>query len=66
MKKNQDKIIELHTHLKSYFKNKNFGLRDGYIYTGFAKKIQFELFVDYKRISLKYPYPNITKEKKIL
>ena len=61
--KNQKKIDELHTHLKANFKSKEFGLREGYIYAGFTKKIQFELFLDYERISLKYPYPNISNEK---
>lgn len=61
--KNQEKINELYYHLKANFKTKDFGLRDGYIYSGFSKKIQFELFVDYLRIGLKYPYPNISDEK---
>jgi hypothetical protein len=60
---NLEKLNELHSHLKVNFKSNNFGLRDGYIYSGFTKKIQFELFVDYLRIGLKYPYPNISEIK---
>lgn len=59
----QQKIEELYNHLKDNFKIKNFGLRDGYIYSGFTKKIQFELFIHNDRISLKYPYPNISSKK---
>ncbi|WP_338376460.1 hypothetical protein [uncultured Flavobacterium sp.] len=61
--KNQEKIEELYSYLKTNFETKGFGLRDGYIYSGFSRKIHFELFVDYLKIGLKYPIPNISEKK---
>lgn len=61
--KNQEKIEELYSYLKTNFKTKEFGLRDGYLYSRFSRKIHFELFIDYLKIGLKYPIPNITVEK---
>jgi len=63
MNDKQDKLKQLNEHLNREFGAKNFELADGYIFSGFVKKIHFELFVDYDKIGLKYPKPNLSESK---
>lgn len=63
MNKKQERLEQLHKHLNQEFAAKNFVLADGYIFSEFIKRIHFELFVDYEKIGLKYPKPNLSESK---
>tara|TARA_R110002051_G_C8440831_1_gene455046 strand:- start:142 stop:501 length:360 start_codon:yes stop_codon:yes gene_type:complete len=64
MNEDAKNLHNFYSYIKENFPSQErFGLRDGYIYSNFVRKIRFEFFLTNKKIGLKYPIANIPETK---